>query len=390
MARTSHSIWPFAALLAIVFSMTAAQPAAAGTQSFEAVGAKGASVMFQLGELRGREVRSATVRVGRYSRSVAVPRVRRAATNGRLWVHVPRAAVRVARARASRARSSRLVVVTRGRGTARKPAPAAAVPEPAPPSAAPSPAAPPSPAPAAPSAPVTPPPAPTPAPLPGLELPPAGPVSGRLATFEAGDWSEVANRSHTANASIDITGERAYDGANALKISYDGQRGNVFSRVWHDVDWQPGSDVWYGAAFYVPDPSKLRWTDLIRWDNYLSYGGGASGETGGLLVEDGKLSLKRSNYDGTNFAHLTDPVAVPAGRWFWVEVHQRLSAVPGEALNELYIDNRKVGSSTEANSRGRRIDTLRYGYVYNFDEGGASTLYMDRVSLTDGRRGPLS
>jgi hypothetical protein len=337
--------------LATLLSLAVAGPAAAERRSISASAEEGRQVIFELPDLGPAQIRRAGVRLGSHRHRLSTRRVRNAARRGELRVRPSgpvwnrlRRPVSGSSGRASGIRRLRLTLAV------------------------------------------------TPAPTrsPGPELPPPGPVSGRLASFETGDWSEVSWSSHTSNAGIGISGARGYDGSNSVEISYDGEGGNVFSRVWYDIDWQRGSDVWYGAAFYVADPSKLRWTDLMRWDNYESFGGGSSGETGGLLVDDGKLLLKRSNYDGSNYASLTEPVPVPAGRWFWVEVHQRLSEVPGEALNELYIDNRMVGSSTVANSRGRQIDHLRYGYVYNLDKGGASNLYMDRLSISDGRRGPLS
>ncbi len=78
---------------------------------------------------------------------------------------------------------------------------------------------------------------PVPAPLPEPE-----PVSGRVASFEGSDWSEVDNNgpSATSNTSMSFTSERSYSGLKALKIAFNGATGNSFGRVW------------YGAAFYVP------------------------------------------------------------------------------------------------------------------------------------------
>ena len=352
----------FAALLAAVALLAVVvSPAAAGnTLSFKAVKAKGGTVVFNVKGVAPKRVRSGRIKVGCYRRKLAVRRLQRGVRRGRLQVRVPRRVAKQIR-RAASPPSAPTRQGGSGSGSPAQPAPA-------------------------PSRPtlivVT---------QPEVEespVLPTGPVNGRLSDFESGDFAGVDGRSTTGNAGLSISTEKVYDGSKAAKITYDGQPGNVFSRTWYSVDWQPGEDVWYGAAFYVPDPSKLRYTDLIRWDNYVSYEGG--GDVGGLLVEDGQMSMMRDDYsDHSTFARVTPQVAVPKARWFWVEVHQRLSSVNGQALTEMYLDGRKVGSSTRANSMGRRIDEVRYGYVYNWDEGGASTLYMDRVSQTDGMRGPV-
>ena len=215
-----------------------------------------------------------------------------------------------------------------------------------------------------------------------------GPAKGgRLTRFEAGGFSRVDGRSATPGARLRVTREQAYEGSKAVKISYDGRPGNIFARAWFEVRWRRGSDVWYGAAFYVPDPTRLRYTDLIRWDNYETYG--RRGDVGGLAVDEGNLTLFRKRYrDPGGSQPLAAPVPVPPARWFWVEVHQRFSDVDRRALTELYLDGQKVAESNAANMTGRRIDDVRYGYVYNWNEGGSSTIYMDRLSYSDRMRGP--
>ena len=193
-------------------------------------------------------------------------------------------------------------------------------------------------------------------------------------------FCEFDGNSTTTNATLTSTTERAFAGTRAAKVTYDGSPGDPFARTWYDVDWASGSDVWYGAAFYVSDPAKLQWTDLIRWDNFSLYQG--SGDTGGLFVENGVLKVKREDYTGANFLRLVDGGPIPAGRWFWVEVHQKLAGVDGQALTELYVDGVKRGSSTLANSRGRPVTSIRHGYVSNAAGGGASTLHLDRASIS--------
>jgi hypothetical protein len=124
----------------------------------------------------------------------------------------------------------------------------------------------------------------------------------------------------------------------------------------------------------------------MRWDNYKTYG--STGDVGGLSIEAGRLNVIQSRY-GSAERKLISGVAIPQGRWFWVELHQRLSGTDGQALTELYLDGAKVGSSTAANSAGRVINHLRYGVVNV--AGSCSkpgTVDFDRASISDGMRGP--
>ena len=85
----------------------------------------------------------------------------------------------------------------------------------------------------------------------------------------------------------------------------------------------------------------------------------------------------RQDYDGDNFARLGGKFSLPEGRWFWLDVHQRFSAYPGRALSEVYIDGQRVSVSTAANSRGRRVDVVRFGFV--FVDGPESSIRLDRL-----------
>jgi polysaccharide lyase-like protein len=205
----------------------------------------------------------------------------------------------------------------------------------------------------------------------------------RVGGFESGGFGEFDWHA-SANGSLTVSGERAYEGARSAKASSYGS-GNQYQRVWYDVAWGEGTDVWYGMALYIPRLSDWCWWTPARWDNYRSYGGG--GDVGGLRIEQGRLYLDKGTYAGQR--PLIGPVAIPEGRWFWVEVHQRLSAGAGSALSELYLDGVKVGSSTAANTNGRPIDTIRYGNVSMASScSQPGSIHFDRVSLTDTPLGP--
>ena len=208
-------------------------------------------------------------------------------------------------------------------------------------------------------------------------------VEARVGGFDVGDFGEFDWHA-TANGSLTVSSERAYEGLRSAKAS-NFAAGNQYQRVWYDVSWGEGSDVWYGMALYIPRLSDWCWWTPARWDNYKSYG--SLGDLGGLRIELGRLYLDKGTYFSQRA--LIGPVTIPEGRWFWVEVHQRLSGTAGSALSELYIDGTKVGSTTAANSAGRPIDTIRYGNVSMATScSQPASIHFDRVSLTDAPIGP--
>ncbi|MGI8596944.1 MAG: hypothetical protein ACR2LY_06635 [Thermoleophilaceae bacterium] len=208
------------------------------------------------------------------------------------------------------------------------------------------------------------------------------PAASRFTSFEGGGFSGVDGRSSTGGQ-VALTDDHAYTGRRAARASSRGTEG--FQRVWYDVRWSSGTDVWYGAAYYIPRALPC-WTMLARWDNYRSFGEG--GDTGGVEVENGVARLVRGNYDGSNYERLSQSLRLPRRRWFWLEVHQRLSDDDGAALNEVYVDGRRVGFSRTANSRGRPVDNVRYGYsALDAECSGSSTMFFDDVSISSRRRG---
>jgi hypothetical protein len=197
----------------------------------------------------------------------------------------------------------------------------------------------------------------------------------RQAGFESGIFSAFDVLPDILHGTLVMTQERAFDGAWAAKGSLDGSPRNGFSRVVWSVAYEPGQTIRYGAAYFLPGPLPC-WATLARWDNYLLYEGG--GDVGGVELEDGWIRLVRSNYDGTNYARLTPSARVPIGRWFTIEVVQRVGV--SEPYNALYLDGSLVGSSTAPNSRGRPIRHIRFGYVSDFpDCTPASSFYIDNV-----------
>lgn len=235
-------------------------------------------------------------------------------------------------------------------------------------------------------------PAPEPAPAPA-PAPEPQPATGPLASLDRDGLAEFASVNQSGGT-LALSTERSYDGTRSARATVS-NRGGGFARGVHGVTWAHGADVWYGAAFYVPSGfmSSLR-SDaaLLRWDNFGTYGD--AGEFGHLVVDSSdkraRLRLGRLASPGTQ-QDVTPSFALPVDRWVWVEVHQRLSTVSGQALNEVLIDGRSVSRSTTANNRGRGIDRVRYGLtgVDPSEQLKALTLWVDRASASTAARGPL-
>jgi hypothetical protein len=299
---------------------------------------QGRSVVFVVKRCCLTGIGHAAVRTGRYYRKLKVRRVRRAVRRGVIRVWLPRKARRITAQRKRRTRLTLLVA-----RNVKQPAPA---------------------------------PAPQPAP---------GPVNGWVGGMETGGFSEFDSFS-TWEGQLAVAQGSAYDGTHAAHAAFAGNGESGGQRAWKQVSWSSGSDVWYGMALQVPDAERFCYWNPIRWDNYKTYGG--TGDVGGLSIEDGRLNVIQNHYGEAERRLISGP-AVPEGRWFWVEIHQRLSDTDGQALSELYVDGRLVGSSTAANSAGRQIDHLRFGVVNV--AGSCSkpgTVDFDRASISDGMRGP--
>jgi len=134
---------------------------------------------------------------------------------------------------------------------------------------------------------------------------PAWQAAARVAHFEGATLSEVDGGS-ASEGSLRATGDRAYDGRRAARAEYNGANANAnaFARVWYDVDWETGTEVWYGAAFFIPSKKALPcWSTIARWDNYSLFE--SAGETGGIeVLENGRADVFLSNY-GADHVSLT-------------------------------------------------------------------------------------
>jgi hypothetical protein len=153
------------------------------------------------------------------------------------------------------------------------------------------------------------------------------------------------------------------------------------------LNWQNGDDVWYSAAFYLPTSflTQNTYVDMMRWQTAPV--GPTPAEGGGIALQGSdKLSLVRGNVPiGQEFTP-------PLGRWFSLEVHQKLgTSAGGGTLSEAFLDGRLVSSSSAANrSQSTPVLRVNYGLVGDIlPTGNSSYLFADRASVTGGQLGPL-
>ena len=196
--------------------------------------------------------------------------------------------------------------------------------------------------------------------LPGMAM---AKVTALTANLNDGSFDEFS-QTNTDRGELGINSLRTYDGTTSAHATYEGDGGNGYARGIWNVNWQDGEDVWFGAAYYLPVGflgNVQGQVDLVRWDNWPAHPfytdwGGVS-----IYGSDHRARLVRFGAGRPNNS-LVGPITLPEGRWFTLEVHQRLSAGSG-ALSELYVDGKLVGRSTAPNTYGRRIERIRYGIV---------------------------
>ncbi len=151
--------------------------------------------------------------------------------------------------------------------------------------------------------------------------------------------------------------------AGALKAMVDGGA-NAYARGRLDVAWHEGDVVSFGAAFLLPRgfaAGLAGQVDLLRWDDYPSTPVGTHRSGVVLFAGDGRAHLirQRLGIEETPIARAFD---LPEGRWFRLEVRQRLD--PGDgASSEVLIDDRVVATSPAPNTYGNAVQRVRFGLV---------------------------
>ena len=215
-----------------------------------------------------------------------------------------------------------------------------------------------------------------------------------------------------------LGGDYGYDvrtatGSSALELvngpDYDGDASDRYAEARTVVDtgsrwasgWlaanhlDDGDDIWYGSAFFLPNDflSQNTTVDLMRWESsagaFRRYPAARLGNRDGPAAAD---ALQRHDHLPRPAGGLCD---LPLGRWFWLEVHQKLGKTAGApTLNEVFLDGRLVIVSTTEQNR-EAADTsdivrVKYGIVHNTSPAGTdATLRVDRSTLTAAPMGPV-
>jgi hypothetical protein len=215
----------------------------------------------------------------------------------------------------------------------------------------------------------------------------------QIASFQTGDLSQF-DQINESVGSISMV-DNGYDSTPAARATYFGGGENGYARGLQEVHWGAGDNVWYGAAYYLPRGFTKRMQGavaLLRWDDWESHPNNSI--HGGVAIwgHDNRARIVRERLGSNSRTdELSKSFKLPEGRWFWLEVHQRLSA-GGNALNAVYLNGRLIDRSHQANLfPGRGVERIRYGIVAIADgaQTRSLTLRFDRASVQTHQLGPL-
>lgn len=206
-----------------------------------------------------------------------------------------------------------------------------------------------------------------------------------VAHAERPDLSDFSQAS-TSDGALRTSPAQHYDGRRAYQARFCGGPSNGYARGVMHVKWPAESTVNYGVALLLPKDLAERQQgeiDLMRWDNYPQFR--HQGDFGGIVLwnSDRQARLERGHYVGAAAEQLGPSFSLPRGRWFWLEVHQRLSG-GSLASSQVYVDGREVVSTTAPNSYDRPISRVRFGIVA-IDQGKQQRpfdLWMDRATIS--------
>jgi hypothetical protein len=195
----------------------------------------------------------------------------------------------------------------------------------------------------------------------------AGAASAAVTPKRADSEAPLASQYDHFNEMIGTLGivDGGYGDAHATRATYSGGGGNGYARGIFDVNWAAGDEVWYSAAFFLPEGFKASMQGqvaIMRWDDYGTHPEAA--DQGGIVINGGdhRARLVLNHLPEATQRELTGSFNLPEGRWFHLEVHQRLSPTGG--LNEVYLDGERIVASHEPNiAPGRGISRMRYGIV---------------------------
>jgi hypothetical protein len=162
--------------------------------------------------------------------------------------------------------------------------------------------------------------------------------------------------------------------------------------------WEDGSEVWYGAAYYLPDSffnSKVK-ARLMRWSGDGGIFGGIQVDTqAGTPPDTGTAYLVRGQSGGspTEIQHGANFYSsLLHNRWIWIEVHQLLNTTAPSS--EVYVNGKLVSASLGPSKvAAGTVNDVSFGLldVVNGTPPVTSpvTIGVDQATLLGGERGVL-
>jgi hypothetical protein len=152
--------------------------------------------------------------------------------------------------------------------------------------------------------------------------------------------------------------------------------------------WKEGSDVWYGAAYYLPDSffTSGTKTRLMRWSGDGDIFGGIQVNTTSnraYVVRGQNGSSPTEVEHGANFFSF-----LFHNTWLWIEVHQLLNT--SSPSSEVYVNGKLVSASLGPNKvAAGTINDVAFGLLDTINGGTPVTIGVDQASLLGGERGVL-
>jgi len=199
---------------------------------------------------------------------------------------------------------------------------------------------------------------------------------------------------------------KAYAGEASLKVHIEGTECSPYARGIFNSNspnhLEEGDEFWFGAALFLPSgfySAHTSYTDLIRLDSYVNDEGELNEAAKQQSINFASFSndelyvQAESNEKINTLVGPLSPSVLSENEWHWVEIHVVLDKDSGEASTELKIDGESQGSSTAANMFAGRaaFNRVRYGLVSAGSKGsGNLTMYVDRASISENERGPLT
>jgi Polysaccharide lyase len=177
------------------------------------------------------------------------------------------------------------------------------------------------------------------------------------------------------------------DGSYAAKIvTNGGSEGCSCPRMKFEdgFSYRAGREVWISGSWYIRNPSHLSWSRLMNLGHFEASGDPDNYLVGLVVREKGQMSVRARHYqteEGQSVLMANRPI--PAGRWFTVMIHLKLSPTDGQALTEVYLDGALVASSTARNMmQAGPLHFFNAGLPY-FYPGPDPTVYLDAPRLSD-------